>query len=61
MLKPAGKLVDLDWKKKPTVFGPPVQIRFSEGQARALMENAGFKVESVRDAGRNHYLITAKP
>ena len=61
MVKPSGRLVNLDWKKKRTVFGPPVRIRFSEEQARSLIEAAGFKVESARDAGRNHYIVIAKP
>jgi ubiquinone/menaquinone biosynthesis C-methylase UbiE len=61
MVKPAGMLVNLDWKKKPMPFGPPVQIRFSEEQAANLIKQTGFRVESVRDAGRYHYIITAKP
>jgi ubiquinone/menaquinone biosynthesis C-methylase UbiE len=61
MLKPAGMLVDLDWKKKPTVFGPPVRIRFSEEQAASLIKAAGFMIESVRASGRNFYIVTAKP
>jgi ubiquinone/menaquinone biosynthesis C-methylase UbiE len=61
MLKPSGCLVDLDWKKKRTSFGPPIRIRFSEEQAQRLIRNAGFNVESVRDAGRDHYIIMAKP
>jgi ubiquinone/menaquinone biosynthesis C-methylase UbiE len=61
MLKPAGKLVNLDWKKKPMAFGPPVRIRFSEEQAASLIKAAGFTIESVRDAGRNFYIVTAKP
>jgi ubiquinone/menaquinone biosynthesis C-methylase UbiE len=60
MLKPAGKLVDLDWKKKPTVFGPPVRIRFSEEQAASLIRAAGFTIESVKAAGRNFYVVTAR-
>jgi ubiquinone/menaquinone biosynthesis C-methylase UbiE len=60
MLKPSGRLVDLDWKKKRMSFGPPVQIRFSEEKASALMEAAGFKIESVQDVGPYHYLIIAK-
>ncbi|MEM2081231.1 MAG: class I SAM-dependent methyltransferase [Candidatus Bathyarchaeia archaeon] len=59
MLKKGGKLVNVDWKKKPTVFGPPVHIRFSEEQAASLIEAAGFKIESIRDIGRDHYIITA--
>jgi ubiquinone/menaquinone biosynthesis C-methylase UbiE len=61
MLKPAGTLVNLDWKKKPTMFGPPVHIRFSEEQAANLIKTAGFTVESVKSAGRNFYIVTAKP
>lgn len=60
MLKPAGKLVNLDWKKKPTMFGPPLHIRFSEEQAADLIKAAGFTIESVKSAGRNFYIITAR-
>jgi ubiquinone/menaquinone biosynthesis C-methylase UbiE len=61
MIKPEGTLINLDWKKKRTVFGPPLHIRFSEEQAQALIKQAGFKIESVKDAGSNFYVITAKP
>ena len=61
MLKLTGALVDLDWKKKPTLFGPPVRIRFSEEEAANLVENAGFTVVSLRNAGRDFYILTAKP
>jgi ubiquinone/menaquinone biosynthesis C-methylase UbiE len=61
MLKPSGRLVDLDWKKRQTVHGPPIQIRFSEEQAQTLIRNAGFNVENVRDVGPDHYMIVAKP
>jgi ubiquinone/menaquinone biosynthesis C-methylase UbiE len=62
MLKPGGKLVDLDWKKRSTAgIGPPVEMRFSEKQASKLIEKAGFRVESVKDSGAWHYLIMAKP
>ena len=61
MIKENGKLVDLDWKKKTIVFGPPLRIRFSEEQAQTLIKQAGFKVESVRDVGRNFYIVTSKP
>jgi ubiquinone/menaquinone biosynthesis C-methylase UbiE len=60
MLKSSGTLADLDWKKKRMPFGPPVRIRFSEQQATNLITQAGFRVKAVRDAGRLHYLVTAK-
>ena len=61
MLKRSGRLVDLDWKKKQTAHGPPIQIRFSEEKAQTLIRSAGFKVENVRSIGPDHYEIVAKP
>ncbi|MBN1244003.1 class I SAM-dependent methyltransferase [Candidatus Bathyarchaeota archaeon] len=61
MIKPDGTLVNLDWKKKPMPFGPPVQIRFSEEQASNLIKQAGFTIESVKDVGDDFYIVTAKP
>ena len=61
MLKPSGTLVNLDWKKEQMSFGPPERIRFSEEKASDLLKEAGFTVESVKEAGPYHYLVTAKP
>ena len=61
IVKAGGQLADLDWKKKPTSRGPPLEIRFDEKRASALIEAAGFQVESVTDAGPDHYLIIARP
>jgi ubiquinone/menaquinone biosynthesis C-methylase UbiE len=60
MLKPTGLLVDLDWKKAPMDFGPPLRIRFSEDEAAALIVAAGFEIESVKDVSQYHYLILAR-
>jgi len=59
MLKPAGRLIDLDWKKEPMDLGPPLQIRFSQEQASNLIMEVGFKVEQVEQAGPLHYIIIA--
>ena len=61
MIKPQGRLVDLDWKKEPMELGPPLEIRFDEEKAKNLIEGAGFRVDSVADYGPFHYLITAMP
>jgi ubiquinone/menaquinone biosynthesis C-methylase UbiE len=61
MLKPSGKLVNLDWKKKQTTHGPPLQIRFSEEQAANLIKQAGFTVDSVKGLESDFYLVTARP
>jgi len=59
MLKPSGRLIDLDWKDEPMEFGPPQEKRFSVHKAQAKIQAAGFRVLSVQDAGPCHYLITA--
>jgi len=61
MLKPAGKLVDLDWKKIHMSFGPPYEIRFDENKAAALIAKNSFTVEEVKDLGKYHYLVVAHP
>jgi ubiquinone/menaquinone biosynthesis C-methylase UbiE len=61
MIKPTGRLVDLDWKKEPADFGPPLRIRLSTEQAVDLIEAAGFTVETTGDSGPHHYLVIAKP
>lgn len=56
MLKTTGRLVDLDWKKKPMELGPPVGIRFSEEEAVRLVESVGFRIETVKETGAFHYV-----
>lgn len=59
MLKPTGRLIDLDWKDEPMDIGPPLEKRFSAHKAKRMIEAAGFSVVSVQDAGPCHYLISA--
>jgi len=61
MLKPSGRLIDLDWKKEPMRLGPPLQIRFSKEKASNLIETAGFKIDCIADEGLYHYVIVATP
>jgi hypothetical protein len=51
----------LDWKKESMELGPPLGIRFSEEEAVRLIESVGFRVETVKETGRFHYVIIAKP
>jgi|YelNatPaOPRAMG01_1025707.scaffolds.fasta_scaffold03290_9 ubiquinone/menaquinone biosynthesis C-methylase UbiE len=61
MLLPNGKLVDIDWKKKDMLFGPPKHVRFSEEQSITLIKEAGFTVESLTQLNDYQYMIIAKP
>jgi ubiquinone/menaquinone biosynthesis C-methylase UbiE len=60
IIKPTGRLVDLDWKKEPS-FGPPRHIRFDEATASRFIQAAGYKIETIQDSGPYHYLIIARP
>ena len=59
MLKKTGKLVDLDWKKEPSEFGPPLHIRFGEEKAIQLIESSSFRVQLTKKSGLYHYMIVA--
>lgn len=59
MLKPGGLLINLDWKKMNMSFGPPMSIRFDEATASQMIGVAGFKIESIKESGLYHYIITA--
>ncbi len=59
MLKPSGRLIDLDWKDEQMDFGPPQEKRFSVHKAQGLIQAAGFRDLFVQDAGPYHYLISA--
>ena len=59
MLRPSGRLIDLDWKDEAMALGPPLEKRFSMEKARGLIETAGFTVRSAEEAGPFHYLIVA--
>jgi ubiquinone/menaquinone biosynthesis C-methylase UbiE len=61
MLKPGGRLANLDWKKETLPLGPPLWKKFSEKKAARLVLSAGLAITEVTDCGRYHYLILAKP
>lgn len=60
MLKPSGRLVDLDWNKEPMELGPPTRIKFSKDDATRLIKAAGFKIETTKAVGPYHYIVVAK-
>ncbi|MCL2679226.1 MAG: class I SAM-dependent methyltransferase [Dehalococcoidia bacterium] len=62
MLKPGGRLADLDWRKEQDrLHGPSFAKRFSQEKAELLITQAGYKILSSALTGRFHYLIVATP
>jgi ubiquinone/menaquinone biosynthesis C-methylase UbiE len=60
VLRPAGRLIDLDWKAEPMELGPPLEIRFSTHKASELIKAAGFEIVEMRESGPFHYIIEAR-
>ncbi len=60
-IKPAGRLINLDWKKEEMPVGPPLRIRFDIKTAARLIKAAGFTIEFIKDSGLYHYLVIARP
>lgn len=60
MMKSTGSLVDLDWKKEPLNFGPPLEIKFSEMEAKKLIESEGLMVVKTEPIEPYNYVIIAK-
>ncbi len=61
MIKPGGKLIDLDFKKTDMPFGPPTNIKITEDEAIKLVEATGFQAESIKEIPPYSYFLVARP
>jgi ubiquinone/menaquinone biosynthesis C-methylase UbiE len=57
LLRPGGRLVNVDWKKLPTPTGPPVRHRLSESEAAAAFESRGLTRRDSFELGPDHYVL----
>jgi arsenite methyltransferase len=48
-LKPGGRVVNVDFYKKPLPVGPPVEMKLTEEQVIAEFRAAGFRLAARRD------------
>lgn len=55
MVKPAGKLLVVDWKVTGAPFGPPVEDRVKKEEILKAAKEADLKREEEFDAGPYHY------
>jgi ubiquinone/menaquinone biosynthesis C-methylase UbiE len=56
LLRPGGRLLDLDWKKDAK-RGPPVARRLSATAARRTLERYGLRMVREWKFGPNHYVV----
>ncbi len=57
VLRPGGRLVDLDWKKEPSPMGPPPPVRLTPDQASARLAAEDLAETARWDAGPYHYAV----
>ena len=60
LLKPGGRLLLVDWQKRPTEKGPPVEYRISEQQARSMLAHEGLAVEAVPAPTNDVYALLGR-
>lgn len=59
-LRPDGRIVIVDWKRKDTDLGPPKNQRLPLGRLQDLLREAGFHVVSSDDATLEYqYIVVA--
>jgi SAM-dependent methyltransferase len=57
VLRPGGRLVDVDWKKVASAEGPPLHHRLSVPEARAALAAYGLTPVDAFDLGPTHYVL----
>jgi len=57
VLRPGGKLVNVDWKKEPTPEGPDVRHRLSPAEAATTLSAYGLTRLDSFDLGPYHYVL----
>ena len=57
VLHPDGTLGIIEFHKKTTAYGPPVEIRLAEEDVKATLKAAGFTVQHSRNLGENFYFL----
>ena len=55
--KAGSYVLNVDWKKQDSGFGPPPEIRLSENTAERIMEEGGLRAVRKIEAGEFHYGI----
>ena len=60
ILRPGGIVVVSDWKKIPTSEGPPLEVRFTEPEARTAVEAAGFQGVTFHELYPEHFTCTCR-
>lgn len=62
VLRNGGRISIIDWKKKPSEFGPPLELRVSEKKIGSDLREAGFtQIVSLGGLPHHSFLTACKP
>ena len=59
VLKPGGKLAIVDWKKKLTDHGPPIEKRYGTQSVSQQLQEVSFQSVKIYEDLPEHFLVTA--
>ena len=60
VIKPKAWCSILEWYRKETVTGPPLERRIDPADSEQLAREAGFRPRGWRDLNGEHYMITVR-
>ena len=60
-LRPSGRIVNIDYQKRPTPVGPPLDHRISRDDFVSQARAAGLTVASESDLLPHQYFVTLRP
>lgn len=57
ILRPDGKVLVLEWEKKETESGPPVEERLDAHELESQLQKAGFRTSIIRPNPNNYMIL----
>jgi len=60
LLRPGGRLLVVDWHKKPTEKGPPLEHRLAQQEVETMLNDAGLTVERLEAPNAEVYVLLGR-
>jgi len=60
LLRPGGRFLVVDWHKKPTEKGPPLEHRLAQQEVETVLSDAGLTVERLDAPNTEVYVLLGR-